>query len=238
MKKIFCAHRGVSALMPENTLPAFAASLALGAAEIEFDVRLTRDNRMIVSHDDDLDRISNGHGKLCESNLSELLRLNIGVHNGWEDPFCTPEEVFELLAGKITFNIHVKEHGEDGFLIKELARLIEKYDAHKTCYFAAVPTELEWMLKVAPEISRTAIQHPDFPDTVGMARQYKCERVQFWRGMFTKSDIDTLHSEGILCNVFWGDSFEDYDELFGMGIDCILTNRQDLAAKYVREGKI
>ena len=37
MKKLFCAHRGVSALMPENTLPAFAAALALGADEIEFD---------------------------------------------------------------------------------------------------------------------------------------------------------------------------------------------------------
>ena len=38
-QKKFCAHRGVSALMPENTLPALAAALALGADEIEFDVR-------------------------------------------------------------------------------------------------------------------------------------------------------------------------------------------------------
>ena len=47
-KKRFCAHRGVSALMPENTLPAFGAALALGADEIEFDIRLTKDGKLVV----------------------------------------------------------------------------------------------------------------------------------------------------------------------------------------------
>ena len=118
MKKRFCAHRGVSALMPENTLPAFAAALALGADEIEFDVRLTRDGQMIVSHDGTLDRISDGKGNLQDLTLRELKELNIGVKQGWKVPFCTPEEVFEQLANKIVFNIHLKEHGEDGLLIR------------------------------------------------------------------------------------------------------------------------
>ena len=56
----FCAHRGVSALMPENTLPAFAAALALGADEIEFDVRMTKDGKMVVSHDGTLCSVAVG----------------------------------------------------------------------------------------------------------------------------------------------------------------------------------
>ena len=79
MGKKFCAHRGLSALMPENTLPAFAAACALGAHEIEFDVRLTKDNRLIVSHDALLDRISNGSGQVCDFTLQELKKLNIGI---------------------------------------------------------------------------------------------------------------------------------------------------------------
>ena len=121
--KKFCAHRGLSALMPENTLPAFAASLAFGADEIEFDVRLTKDAQLIVSHDNTLERISDGTGKLREHTLSELRELNIGVKHGWQVGFCTPEEVFALLANKIRFNIHLKEHGEEGYLIKELCPL-------------------------------------------------------------------------------------------------------------------
>ena len=72
MKKKFCAHRGVSALMPENTLPAFAAALALGADEVEFDARLTKDLQLIVSHDGTLNRISNGEGQLSDFTLEEL----------------------------------------------------------------------------------------------------------------------------------------------------------------------
>lgn len=232
MKNIFCAHRGVSALMPENTLPAFAAALALGADEIELDVWYTKDKKMVVSHDKNLERISNGNGAVSEHTLDELLALNIGIHHGWEVPFCTLEEVFELLANKIVFNIHVKESGENGSLIRDIANLIEKYDAVDNCYFAAIPTELEWMMKVAPHISRTAIQHPDFPDAVAMVRDYKCDRVQLWRGMFTKEDVNEILAQGASCNIFWGDNAEDYTEFFDMGINCILTNRMDLAAQF------
>ncbi|MBR5308294.1 MAG: hypothetical protein IKU43_05950 [Clostridia bacterium] len=233
MKKIFCAHRGVSALMPENTLPAFAAALALGADEIEFDVRLTKDKKLIVSHDDSLERISDGTGKLCEKTLDELKRLNIGIEHGWDVGFCEAREVFELLANKIGFNIHVKEHGEDGYLIRELYKLIKEFGAEESCYFAACPSELEWMVKVAPEIRRCAIQLPN--QEIGiydMAKKYGCFRVQFWLGMFDKELIDRLHSEGIDCNLYHAENAQEFDLYFGMGIDNLLTNRMDLAARY------
>ena len=106
MKK-FCAHRGLSKLMPENTLPAFAAALALGADEIEFDIRLTKDQKLIVSHDGTLERISDGEGKLKDKTLDELLALNIGVKHGWEVGFCTAEEVFEQFAEEAaSFEVH------------------------------------------------------------------------------------------------------------------------------------
>ena len=231
--KKFCAHRGLSGRMPENTLPAFAAAYAMGADEIELDIRLTRDEKLIVSHDNTLERISDGTGKLCEHTLDELLQLNIGVKHDWVVPFCTAEDVFRLLGGKIVFNMHLKEHGEEGYLIRELVKLAEKYDATQSVYFAGSPGELEWMHRVAPQIERTAIQLRK--DTVGiyeMAKTYDCTRVQFWLGMFDKQLIDRLHAEGICCNLYYADTHEDYEKYFGMGIDTLLTNRMDLAADY------
>ena len=231
--KKFCAHRGVSALMPENTLPAFAAAVALGADEIEFDVRLTKDGQMIVSHDNNLERISDGYGKLKDFTLEELRRLNIGGKQGWTVSFCTPEEVFSLLANRVVFNIHLKEHGEDGILIRRLAELVEKYDAHENVYFAASPSELEWMQRLAPDIPRTAIQLPrDQMGILEMAERYGCTRVQFWLGMFDGELISTLHERGIRCNLYYADTAEDYQRYFDMGIDTLLTNRMDLAAAY------
>lgn len=231
--KKFCAHRGLSGRMPENTLPAFAAAYALGADEIELDIRLTRDEKLIVSHDNTLERISDGTGKLCDHTLDELLQLNIGIKHDWVVPFCTAEDVFRLLGGKIVFNMHLKEHGEEGYLIRELVKLAEKYDATQSVYFAGSPGELEWMQKVAPQIERTAIQLRK--DTVGiyeMAKTYDCTRVQFWLGMFDGDLIDRLHAEGISCNLYYADTHEDYEKYFGMGIDTLLTNRMDLAADY------
>lgn len=232
MKK-FCAHRGLSALMPENTLPAFSAAWSLGADEIEFDVRLTKDEQMVVSHDGTLERISDGIGMLKDFTLQQLRECNIGAKHGWTVSFCTPEEVFEQLANRIIFNIHLKEHGEDGLLIRKLAELVKKYDAYKTVYFAASPDELAWMQKIAPEVQRAAIQLPR--DQIGifeMAERYACSRVQFWNGMFDEALIDKMHQRGITCNLYYADTAEDYQKYFAMGIDTLLTNRMDLAAKY------
>lgn len=234
--KKFCAHRGLSALMPENTLPAFGAALAFGADEIEFDVRLTRDGGLIVSHDGTLERISDGSGNLSDFTLAELKELNIGVKHGWTVPFCTVEEVFAQFANRMMFNIHLKEHGEDGYLIVELLKIVRKYDAEHSVYFAASPAELEWMQRKAPEIERTAIQLPgDKIPIYDMAVTYGCSRVQFWLGMFDEEMIEKLHRAGISCNLFYADDHINYRKYFAMGIDTLLTNRMDLAADYRRK---
>src|SRR5258708_488390 len=56
------AHRGGSALAPENTMPAFANGLSLGADGIELDVHLSRDGVAVVHHDAAVDRTTTGHG--------------------------------------------------------------------------------------------------------------------------------------------------------------------------------
>lgn len=222
--------------MPENTLPAFAAALALGADEIEFDIRLTKDQKLIVSHDKTLERISNGQGELKNFTLEELKKLNVGVRHGWEIPFCSAEEVFMQFANKITFNIHLKEHGEDGYLIKEILKLVEKYDAFEHVYFAGSPNELYWMKKIAPSIRRVAIQLPkDTINIFDMAKEFDCVGVQFWLDMFDEDLIDRLHQENIFCNLFYADDHENYKKYFDMGIDTILTNRMDLAALFKRD---
>lgn len=238
-EKKFCAHRGVSALMPENTLPAFAAALSLGAEEIELDVRLTKDNKMVICHDPVLERISDGNGYVSDYTLEELRKLNVGVKEGWQVGFCTPEEVYAQFANKITFNIHLKQHGEDGYIIRELLKLTEQYDAFDSVYFAGSPSELEWMERVAPNIRRVAIQLPgDTIEICDMARKYHCSGVQFWLGMFDETHINTLHNEGIWCNLFYADNAEDYKKYFEMGIDTLLTNRMDLAAEYRKQNGI
>ena len=174
-EKRFCAHRGLSALTPENTLPAFSAALALGADEIEFDVRLTKDAQLIVSHDNTLERISDGSGKLRDHTLSELRGLNIGIKHGWQVGFCTPEEVFSLLANKIRFNIHLKEHGEEGYLMQLPDELFETAKIRLE-YPSSSLSELA--LKHTPPISKSGLTHRlakimDFAEEKGIVIENK-----------------------------------------------------------------
>src|SRR5262245_59303720 len=71
------AHRGGSALAPENTMAAFANGLALGADGIELDVRLSADGSVVVHHDATVDRTTAGTGVVAAMSQAELARLEV-----------------------------------------------------------------------------------------------------------------------------------------------------------------
>lgn len=112
LKKIF-AHRGASAYVPENTLPAFEKAVDIGADGVELDIHLSRDGRLVVIHDEMLDRTTNGHGFVKDFTLAELKKLDASktmTNSG----FCnlripTLGEVYELLADtELLVNVEVK----------------------------------------------------------------------------------------------------------------------------------
>lgn len=76
------AHRGGSALRPENTLAAFDHGLSLGADGLEFDVHLSRDGVVVVHHDAMLDRTTNASGPLAALTADELGRVDAGYRWG------------------------------------------------------------------------------------------------------------------------------------------------------------
>ena len=63
------AHRGFSGEYPENTMLAFKEAIKLGVDQIETDVRITKDNELVLIHDSTLERTTNGSGKVCDYTL-------------------------------------------------------------------------------------------------------------------------------------------------------------------------
>ena len=72
------AHRGGSALAPENTIAAFDRGLALGADGLELDVHLSRDGVVVVHHDRTLERTTNLAGPVANRTADELARADAG----------------------------------------------------------------------------------------------------------------------------------------------------------------
>ena len=83
-------HRGAPTRAPENTLAGFRIAKALGCAWVEFDVRLTADEALVVCHDDRLERTTNGRGAISKLPLAAIRELDAG---GWLDPRFAGERV-------------------------------------------------------------------------------------------------------------------------------------------------
>ena len=126
------AHRGLLRHAPENTLPAFAACLDLGMG-FELDIRTTKDGHLVVLHDDNLQRTTNGPSRsVRDMTLAELKQLDAG--SWFDDAFAgeripTLEETLSLVAtrkrGKTIIALNVKHVTRDGEA--DLVALIEKY---------------------------------------------------------------------------------------------------------------
>ena len=112
------AHRGVSASYPENTMPAFKRAIECGCDQIEIDVRITKDNELVVIHDATVDRTTDGTGKVCDFTLAELKVLDAGCKhasgNFAGQGICIPTliEFMDLIKDHpaMTLDVELKEY--------------------------------------------------------------------------------------------------------------------------------
>ena len=112
------AHRGASALYPENTLSAFIAAAELGADMCEFDVRMTRDGEVVVIHDATVNRTTDGRSRVAAMSAAAIKRLDAGARFGAEfrgERIPTLAEVAQALGarcdGRCGMDVELKAPG-------------------------------------------------------------------------------------------------------------------------------
>lgn len=134
---IVLAHRGGCGIAPENSMAAFTKSAELGVHGFEIDIRLTKDEEIIVFHDEYVDRTTDGAGRVAEMSLEELRKSDLGYHymdadgnhpyRGKGEKVVLLKELFEEFP-QMLINIDIKDSPEtyEGSLIpSKLWRLIE-----------------------------------------------------------------------------------------------------------------
>ncbi|MGC9525952.1 MAG: glycerophosphodiester phosphodiesterase [Limnospira sp.] len=127
------AHRGFSAVAPENTLVAFEAAVRRGANSIEFDVQITADGIPVIFHDPTLDRITGTPGTVREKTLAELQQLDAGAWFAERYAGATIPTLEETLAGLKDINgllyFDIKPHAQ--WSDEELETLLGTVEAAK-----------------------------------------------------------------------------------------------------------
>lgn len=167
-------HRGAAGLALENTLPSLELARLLGVDAIEFDIRKTKDNRLVLCHDSDLSDISNSDEKVRNLNYSELQKITL------TDEQSNVPSLREALkmCGNIPVMIEIKESGCAELLLKELR------DFPETNYtiLSFKLEELAVLRKLDPNIKLYGLERTKPYDIIQFARELHLNGIglNFW----------------------------------------------------------
>ncbi len=163
------AHRGYSAVAPENTLPAFAAALRGGATIVEFDVRTTADGVPVVIHDRTLERTTTGAGPVWEARFDEIRALDAGswfstAYAGVQVPLLT--ETIDLLApGDAELLLEIKPPATLEQVKAIVEQVAERDLLARTIVQSFDPEVVRLAGEAAPEVRRGLLRLGLEPDT-------------------------------------------------------------------------
>ena len=238
-RPVIFAHRGASALAPENTLAAFKLARDQGANAIELDVQLTADKSIIVFHDTTVDRTTNSTGKIRHLSVSDLQNLKAGYVYGpaFENVrIPTLDEVFTEFSDFPLINIELKNSDSptDNLPILVAERIQNHRMEDHVLVSSFNPIALRRFHKLLPDIPLGRLMH--FPRTVEYFRLFPSQ-LKIYRTVHTSfaalnsSRINYFHSLGKLVFTYTLNHPSDMIKALNLGVDGFFTDDPGLANK-------
>lgn len=228
------AHRGGSALAPENTMQAFANGLSLGADGVELDVHLSRDGIAVVHHDATVDRTTTGRGAVSSMTAAELARLDVPALSEVLSRFRDARVIVELKVNR-------KE------LAYAVVDVVRRTDAvERVCLGSFGQKVLNAVRGAAPAIATSAAReevrwalYRSWVRRPSHGAKYAGFQVPEFAGrtrIVSRRFVELAHRAGLGVQVWTVDTEEDARRLLGWGVDALITDRPDLIVPVVRRG--
>ena len=238
-KPLIIAHRGYKAKYPENTLSSFKAALYHHAAMVELDVTLSNDRKLVVIHDETVDRTTNGSGNVCDYTLSELKNLDAGSWFSEKfkgEPLPSLYEVLNLCAGKTLVNIEIKPEAVAAdvqtdsieFQVLDLVKAFSMTDSVLISSFE--PRVIERISALNRSKPKTAFlaENPLDDKTLNFMVKHQVFSYNPDYRTLSHDQIQTVHTKGIMVFTYTVNSRNDAEKCFSIGVDGIFTDHLEL----------
>jgi glycerophosphoryl diester phosphodiesterase len=241
---IIIAHRGDKTNAPENTMSAFKMADENGADAIEFDVKLTADGRVVVLHDQTVNRTTNGTGKVTQLSLRALKDLDAG---GWfsekyqGEHIPTLDEVFEMVGNRLYMNVELTNYASpNDNLVTKVVELVKKHHLQDRMLFSSFfARNLQIARLLLPEVPRGLLCMRGFLGSWG--------RTFTWHGDYFAlhpylTDVDSglvyrVQAAGKRVHAWTVNLEEDLKRMIGFGTDAIITDDPVLALHLLGRSK-
>ncbi|WP_343955719.1 glycerophosphodiester phosphodiesterase [Yaniella flava] len=252
------AHRGAD-VQRENTMGAVREAVEQGFGYIEIDVRTSADGKVVVFHDEQLDRITTGTGRLSHYTWDELSTETVlgpqPRHEQVSEPLVLFEHLLETFPNT-RFNVDLKDRASAAPMAEILRRhrawdrvLIAAFrDSHRRLFFDHIQAEDHTVASSAgsESVAQLLLAHRlgRFTQTVRRLRQrlplhaLQVPVRQGWIRVVTKRFVDACHRAGIAVHVWVVNEQEEMERLLAMGVDGLVTdNGADIAEVLAARGQ-
>ena len=238
MVQIF-AHRGFSGYYPENTMLAFQKVAEETVADgIELDIQLTKDGEIVIMHDEMLDRTTNGSGWLKDHTLEELKMLSVGVNvKGFFPRHTIPtlREYFTWLkTTKLITNIELKtSYFEYEGIEEKLIAMVKEFGLEDQIWYSSFNHyTVARIKKLMPEAKCGLLTDTWLMNIGEYAASQGAASVNARTYFCAKEGVAAdLHAHNIALQAWTPNDAEMMQELVDAGVDVLITNYPDIAAK-------
>ncbi len=243
-KPLLTAHRGGAGLAPENTLAAFRNAIALGVDAVELDVHLSRDGQVVVMHDPNLERTTDGHGQIYDQTLAELQKLNAAAKYSGKvapEPVPTLSQVLDLFKDRrerVEIEIKVPPQGRYPGIEQKVLDEIKAHNLSARVQISSFdfPTIAE-VHRLDATIPTVALLSTDYFRRVDLNQPARViQEVQdaganiigVNKDLLTPPLISEAHKRGLKTQVWTVDNPDEMSKFIDLNVDGITTNRPDL----------
>jgi glycerophosphoryl diester phosphodiesterase len=233
-RPLLIGHRGYPARFPENTPAAFEGAMQAGCDMIELDVTLTRDRKVVVIHDDTLNRTTNGRGAVSKHTLAEIKQLDAG---SWFNPLFSAErvpelgEVMQLTADRCLLNIEIKtsafeaDYPEDA-IERQVVKLVKTSQAMDRVIISSFDRRILERIAAmdAPPAIALISDHGADQSVLAMLLALKAFS---WHPRFkalTRDQVDRLHAAGLQIFPWTINTRSEAEKVLALGVDGLICN--------------
>ena len=211
---LIIAHRGASAVAPENTIAAFEAAIAAGADGIEFDVRLTRDGVPVVIHDETLYRTTGVRGRVADTSSDQLNQLDVP----------TVAKLFELFeSNKLILYLEFKDKHIQ--LVEECCRLVEQHHLKDRVIFACFEhAVLQTVKNIDSSFKTAALFQPPASFILKRARAIGADGIALHHRLCDARLVDDANRAGFKIAVWTVDDPAWVKRAKEMDVHAVITN--------------
>jgi len=213
-------HRGARAYEPENTLRSFKKALEIGVDAVELDVRKTKDNQLVVIHDADVKKTTNGKGLVSELTLKQIKEFS--TEKGEKIP--TLKEALDFLDKKVKILIELKEEGVEE---KVLSAVRENGLQKNVIIVSFIEGALRKVRELDKEVE-TGLIYAKHKNPVKSALDLKAGYLLPLYRFTHTANVQKAHENGLKVIVWTVNKPEEVVEYVKKGVDGIASDKPDI----------